>query len=277
MGTSSKNTTIIDPMVRPDLVSPKNEPSDVMTDCSIIIPAYNEATYLPQSLASAFAAGAAVPGTVEVLVVDNNSNDGTADIARSMGATVVHEPVNHISRARNAGAREARGRFFVFLDADTILTPALLGRALDNLTSGRISGGGTTVALDRPLDASAQSALDGWNRFSTRFHIAAGSFIYCEEKAFRAVGGFSEKVFASEEIWFSIRMHFWSFRREKRFRVIGDLPIVTSGRKLDWYSKGRLMVSSMIFILFPFALFSRRLCHLWYDRPDSPTKKSDSL
>ncbi len=244
-----------------------------MTDCSIIIPAYNEADYLPQSLASAFAAAAAVAETVEVLVVDNNSDDGTGEIARSMGATVVHEPVNHISRARNAGARAARGRCFVFLDADTLLTPALLAKALENRASGRISGGGTTVASDRPLDAAAQSALEGWNRFSTRFHIAAGAFIYCEGRAFRGVGGFSERVYASEEIWFSLQMHFWSLRRGKRFRVIRDVPVVSSARKLDWYSKGRLTVTSVILVFFPLALFSRRLCGLWYDRPELPGKK----
>lgn len=238
-----------------------------MPDCTVIIPAYNEAAYLPRTLASVRKAAAGIPQRVEIVVVDNNSTDGTAEIARSMGATVVHEPVNQISRARNRGARAATGRFFIFLDADTLLTPALLNRALENLASGRIAGGGTTVAPDRPLDSSAQNALDGWNRFSSRFHIAAGSFVYCERKAFMAVGGFSERVYASEEIWFSIRMHLHSLKSGKRFRVIGGLPVVTSARKLDWYSRDRLMLSGLLLAVFPFALFSRRLCRLWYDRP----------
>ncbi len=248
-----------------------------MTDYSIIIPAYNEEAYLPQALTSVFAAMAGISGTAEVVVVDNNSDDDTAKIARSMGATVAYEPVNQIARARNTGARAAKGRFFVFLDADTTLTSMLLGQALKNLASGRIAGGGTVVAPDRPMEASAQAALNTWNRFSRRFNIAAGSFIYCERRAFEAVGGFSERVYASEEIWFSIRMHLWALRHGKRFRVIRDLPVVTSVRKLDWFSPARLLFSSLILMLFPFALFSRRLCHLWYDRPEFSERKADSL
>ncbi len=240
-----------------------------MVDYSIIIPAYNEEAYLPQTLASVFAATAGVSETVEIVVVDNNSNDRTAEIARSMGATVVHEPINQIARARNTGARVAKGRFFVFLDADTALTPSLLGEALKNLASGHSAGGGSTVAPDRPLEASAQYALNTWNRFSRRFNIAAGCFVYCDREAFEAVGGFSEQVYASEEIWFSIKMHRWARRHGKRFIVIRNRPVVTSVRKLDWFSPTRLLISSLVLMLFPFALFSRRLCHLWYDRPKS--------
>jgi glycosyltransferase involved in cell wall biosynthesis len=240
-----------------------------MPDYSIIIPAYNEEAYLPQTLASVYAATAGVPEAVEVVVVDNNSNDRTAQIAHSMDATVVHEPINQIARARNTGARVAKGRVFVFLDADTILTSALLGEALKNLASGHIAGGGSTVAPNRPLDLSAQRALNFWNGFSSRFNIAAGCFVYCEREAFEAVGGFSERVYASEEIWFSIRMHRWAHRHGKRFMVIPRWPIVTSVRKLDWFSPKRLLMSSIILTLFPIALFSRRLCHVWYDRPKS--------
>jgi glycosyltransferase involved in cell wall biosynthesis len=240
-----------------------------MPDYSIIIPAYNEEAYLPKTFASVYAATAGVPVAVEVVVVDNNSNDRTAQIARSMDATVVHEPINQIARARNTGARVAQGRFFIFLDADTILTSALLGEALKNLASGHIAGGGTTVAPDRPLDLSAQRALNFWNGFSRRFNIAAGCFVYCEREAFEAVGGFPERVYATEEIWFSIRMHRWAHRHGKRFMVIPNWPIVTSVRKLDWFSPKRLLMSSIILTLFPIALFSRRLCHVWYDRPKS--------
>ena len=249
-----------------------------MADYSIIIPAYNEEAYLPQAIASVYAAAAGVSETVEVVVVDNNSNDRTAEIARSMGATVVHEPINQIARARNTGARVAKGRFFVFLDADTTLTSALLGKALKNLASGQIAGGGSTVTPERPLDASAQYALNTWNRFSRRFNIAAGCFVYCDREAFEAVGGFSERVYASEEIWFSIHMHRWAHRHGKRFLVIRNWPIVTSVRKLDWFSPTRLLISSLVLTLCPFALFSRRLCHLWYDRPKSSggtTSESD--
>lgn len=242
-----------------------------MADYSIIIPAYNEEAYLSGALESVHAATDAMPGTAEIVVVDNNSSDRTADIARAMGARVVYEPVNQIARARNAGARAASGRHLIFLDADTTISAALLAKALRNLASGRIVGGGTLVAFDRYLDPSAQKALDLWNGFSRRLNIAAGCFIYCERAAFEAIGGFSQRVYASEEIWFSLRMQLWARRQGKRFEIIQCRPAITSDRKLDWFSPAHLLVSSLILTLFPFALFSRRLCHIWYHRPESDT------
>lgn len=206
-----------------------------MVDLSIIIPAYNEEAYLPNTLASVSAATAGLPATVEVVVVDNNSDDRTGEIARAMGATVVREPVNQIARARNTGARAAAGKFFIFLDADTSLSAPLLESAVANLASGRIVGGGATVAPDRPLDSSGKRVIRFWNGLSKRFHIAAGSFVYCLREAFEAVGGFDERVYASEEIWLSIRLNRWALRRGMRFAVIEAWPVVTSIRKLDWF------------------------------------------
>ena len=238
-------------------------------DYSIIIPAYNEEAYLPQALASVRSAVDAVSGAAEIVVVDNNSSDRTVEIALAAGARVVSEPVNQIARARNTGARAARGRWLIFMDADTTLNAALLEKALGNLKTGRIIGGGTIVAPDRPLEPSAQAALDTWNRVSRLFNIAAGCFVYCTKSAFEAIGGFSQRVYASEEIWFSIHMQLWGWRSGKRFRVIRDRPVVTSVRKLEWFSPGHLLVSSLVLTLFPLALFSRRLCHVWYHRPES--------
>jgi len=237
-------------------------------DYSIIIPAFNEDAYLPQALHSVNSSIAGVPGKAEVIVVDNNSTDRTAEIAHIMGARVVPEPINQIARARNTGARAALGRYLIFVDADTKVTTGLLTKALENMKSGRIVGGGVVVAADRPLEPAAQSIFDAWNRFSQLFNIAAGCFVYCERVAFEAIGGFSQRVYASEELWFSIHMNLWAWRNGKRFRVIRDQPAVTSIRKLDWFSPARLMLSSLLLTFFPLALFSRRLCHLWYQRPD---------
>ena len=91
-------------------------------DYSVIIPAYNEEVLLPATLASVRESMLAIPELVgETIVTDNNSSDRTADIATAAGARVVYEEHQQIARARNAGAQIARGRYFIFLDADTLL------------------------------------------------------------------------------------------------------------------------------------------------------------
>ena len=88
---------------------------------SIVIPAFNEEKLIGATLRSVQAAGAAFGGlgwTMEIVVCDNNSTDGTAELARAAGARVVFEAVNQIARARNAGA-VAGGDWLVFVDADS--------------------------------------------------------------------------------------------------------------------------------------------------------------
>jgi glycosyltransferase involved in cell wall biosynthesis len=121
-------------------------------DYSIIVPAYNEEEMLENTINHLKEAMATVSLKGEIVVTDNNSTDNTAEIAKNAGATVVFEPINQISRARNAGAKQAKGRYFIFVDADTIVLPDLLQNTLNNLESEKCCGGGATVtANDVPL------------------------------------------------------------------------------------------------------------------------------
>jgi glycosyltransferase involved in cell wall biosynthesis len=148
-------------------------------DYSIIVPAYNEEALLAETLGQLKVAMAGQPLTGELIVVDNNSTDRTGEIARGLGANVVFEPINQISRARNAGARSAHGRYLVFVDADTKIAPELLRQALSNLESGRYCGGGAVVALDTGVDRVARLGLRLWNWLSLWLGLAAGCFFYC--------------------------------------------------------------------------------------------------
>ena len=236
-------------------------------DYSIIIPAYNEAVWLKQTLTNLGHAMSAVPMRGEVIVVDNNSSDPTPQVARDMGARVVFEPHNQISRARNTGARAAHGAHFIFLDADTQLPPDLLHVALARLAGGRCCGGGARVEFDRPVAGYGRMALNLWNGLSRRFGLAAGCFIYCLRQGFEAVGGFSTKIFAGEEVAFSLQMTSWGQPRGLAFDVIPWPAVITSSRKLDWFSPLELGLTVLMFALFPLAIKSRALCRHWYYRP----------
>lgn len=236
-------------------------------DYSVIIPAFNEEELLPKTLDSLKQAMLLQTLEGEIVVVNNNCTDATANIASAHGCLVVFEPVNQISRARNTGAKASRGRFLVFLDADTCITGELLAAALRNLDSGRCAGGGALVALDVDLKPAFQFFLSFWNRLAIWRGLAAGCFIYCLREAFDAVGGFSEKVYASEEIWFSRAVRKWASKRGQSFTIIKDMRITSSGRKAIWYSQSSFYFLMLMGALFPFFVRFRWLCTPWYRRP----------
>ena len=237
-------------------------------DYSIVIPAYNEEDYLGHTLSCVKQAMETTALEGELVVVDNNSSDNTANIAREHSAKVVFEPVNQISRARNTGARTARGNYIVFLDADTELSAELLQTALDSLQSGKYCAGGVLVTSEDPLYPLAKAALKLWNWISIKYSLAAGCFIFCLREAFEDIGGFSENVYASEEIWLSRSISAWGKQRDKQFRIITEHQIKTSMRKLSWYSQTQLVIATLVLLICPFVLRSRFFCGIWYRRPN---------
>lgn len=237
-------------------------------DYSLIIPAYNEERWLPDTLLALQQAMAAQSLQGELIVVDNNSTDATAALAQQRGARVVFEAHNQISRARNAGARVAQGRYLVFVDADTRIPPELLTTALQNLETGGCCGGGAAVEFDTALSAAGRLGLAAWNALSSRLKLAAGCFVYCTREAFDAAGGFSEAVYASEEIWLSRRLKRWGRKRGQAFCIISAYPAHSSGRKLEWFSTWQQTGLLLLMILFPFFVRFKRLCGFWYNRPN---------
>ncbi len=90
---------------------------------TIIIPAYNEARRLPQSLAEVDAFVSAQPYPIEVIVVNNNSNDATPSIAGDFVSTrpyarVLNEPRQGKGAAVRTGVLAGRGDYLLICDAD---------------------------------------------------------------------------------------------------------------------------------------------------------------
>ncbi|HRQ89902.1 MAG TPA: glycosyltransferase [Bacteroidia bacterium] len=243
-----------------------------MSDYAIIVPAYNEEAYLPTTLATLREAMAAVSpehGSGELIVVDNNSHDRTAEVAREHGAdSIVFEPHNQIARARNAGAAATQAEHLVFVDADTAVPPSALRQALDALASGEVVGGGARVAMDREVTPTVAWIVRTWEWISIRLRYAAGSFFFVRRDAFEAVGGFDEAVYAGEEVWFGRRVKTWARKRRLGFVILADPPVVTSGRKSDWYSTKDFLLQIAIILFIPWAGRSKRLCAMWYRRPE---------
>lgn len=235
---------------------------------SIVIPAYNEEKLLPATLASISAAAEAFRARDwqhEVIVCDNNSKDRTAEIARSSGARVVFEAVNQIGRARNCGAAAATGDWLIFIDADSHPSRELFRDVAEVITQGDCIAGGSTVRLDQNnFRWGAMTAL--WNLISRVKKWAPGSFIFCERTAFREIGGFSDALFASEELDLFQRLHKLARERRKKIVILHRHPLVTSARKVHLYStREHLKFLARTVLSFGKTLRSAEQCHTWYD------------
>ncbi|MET9565832.1 glycosyltransferase family 2 protein [Streptomyces tauricus] len=98
-------------------------------DVDVVLPCLNEVEALPWVLAR-------IPPGWRALVVDNGSTDGSADIARELGATVVHEPRRGFGAACHAGLTAATAGIVCFCDCDASLDPALLVPFVDKVRGG---------------------------------------------------------------------------------------------------------------------------------------------
>lgn len=110
----------------------KECPAAPMRDISVVIPCYNAARYIAATLRSVFAQGDAVG---EVVVVDDGSRDGSADLVRREfpDAKVVVQPNAGVAAARNRGIASAVHDWIAFVDADDIWMPGKLQRQQEAL------------------------------------------------------------------------------------------------------------------------------------------------
>ncbi|MDE2367126.1 MAG: glycosyltransferase [Betaproteobacteria bacterium] len=235
---------------------------------SIVIPAFNEERLIGQCLQSISTSLAEnyKPGfTSEIIVVDNNSTDGTAVLARQAGARVVFEPVNQIGRARNAGAAQATGDWLLFIDADSLLSPGLLADILQLIDGGKSVGCGSTIRMEG-LPWWASSTLNLWTAVSVLFRWAAGALVVCRADAFRDVGGFNQELYAADEITLSQELTKWGRQRGLQFVILTNHPLETSARKVLLYSPQEIFGQILRVILNPRrSLQDKKQLPIWYD------------
>ena len=230
---------------------------------SVVVPAFNEEKLLAATLRRIRAGlhGFDQHGwATELVVCDNNSTDRTARVAHGAGARVVFEPVNQISRARNAGAAAATGDWLLFVDADCSPSPALFDDLRLELERGECAGGGSTVAVSGAR-ADVRAWVGLWNTLSRALSWAAGSFLFCRAGAFRELGGFSQALYAAEEIDLSRRL-----KRVGKMVILHRHPLETSGRKAELYSPREYLAFLLRFVLTGGRSLRRReRCAIWYD------------
>jgi glycosyltransferase involved in cell wall biosynthesis len=235
---------------------------------SIVIPAFNEERLIGgclQSVSAALAAHVTAGLTAEIIVVDNNSTDNTAYLARQAGARVVFEPINQIGRARNAGAAQATGDWLLFLDADSVLSPELFADILRVTESGKCVGCGSTLSMEG-LPWWAEGILRFWTGLSIMLGWAAGALLVCRRDAFREIGGFDQEIYALEEVRLSAQLRQWGRQRGLEFVILMRHPLETSPRKVALYSSREIAAQILRVVLRRRrTLQDKTQLSVWYD------------
>jgi glycosyltransferase involved in cell wall biosynthesis len=192
---------------------------------SFIVPAHNEELWIGKCLGSIRAAMEEVAEPHEVIVVDDASTDSTRRIAEQLGARTLGVEHRKISAVRNAGARAALGEIFFFVDADTQVNERAVNAALAALRAGA-AGGGCVFDFDAPTPLWARLILFLATLAARLIRWVGGCFLFCTRGAYRATGGFSESLYAGEDIAFV-----QALKKIGRFVVLKP-KVLSSGRKL---------------------------------------------
>lgn len=238
---------------------------------SLIVPAFDEARYLDRLLDSvdrARAAYAAGTAAVEVVVADNASTDGTAEVAAARGCRVVRVEKRAIAAARNGGAAAARGEILAFTDADGRIHPRTFDAIEEALALAWIVGGATGVTLERwslglALTYAAFLPLVWATGFDT-------GVVFCRRQDFLAVGGYDETRLFGEDVAFLAMLARHGRRDRRRLTRLRRVRAVASTRKFDrhgdWHYFRRMpaLAWSMIFRGSAASEFAQRY---WY-RPE---------
>jgi glycosyltransferase involved in cell wall biosynthesis len=212
---------------------------------SVIIPAFNEEDYLDDTLDRLGAAErflrAKADSAVQILVVDNSSTDRTAAIARDRGLTVINEPDHQIAKVRNAGARAADHDILIFVDADTLVPPALLVRVAEAMADPSCAGGAVD-AVCHPGRSLLKVYLRVWRAVGAIAAMAQGACQFCRREVFFELGGYGETLFMGEDIDFYWRLRTLARQRKLRTCFIRDIQVAPSARRFDRWPLWRTLV-----------------------------------
>ena len=189
-----------------------NQSTSAARRLTIIVPAYNEAESLADTIESILRQ---TTPPADIVVVDDCSTDGTADVARALGVTVLRPPTNTGSKAgaQNHALRFVTTEFTMAIDADTTLAPDAVERLMRPMVEGEHGETPATAACGYVLPRHVRTV---WERgryveylFAFTFYkqvqdyyrkplIASGCFSVYRSDVLRAHGGWPTRTLAED-------------------------------------------------------------------------------
>jgi len=198
--------------------------ADVTDDraITVIVPFLNSLDHLRRTAPTVVAAARRTNG-VEVVYVDNGSTDGSTEYLESLAPGLIRVlRLEHatIASMRNWGARQGRGFFLSFIDADCAIDEAYFDEAVSALDRSGADATGSEYALPAHPHWVEQALFDMHHIGRDRdvVYINAGNF-FIRRSAFTAVGGFREDLLTGEDADIGQRLVTAGFRIYETPRV----------------------------------------------------------
>lgn len=201
---------------------------------SIIIPAFNEESFLPSTLKSVRAACAYIKSKYghpsEIIVVDNASTDKTSDVAKKLGAHVYSHEKRNISSVRNAGISKANFSIIVAIDADCLLPEDSLFKVWNFMSDESYIGAslGLKIISDKRLISIIAIIIQ---YIVSKVSRIQGAVFVFRKNAALAIGGFSEEHLVAEDSIFAISMSKYAKTKGKKFGMLFSVKVSTLDRK----------------------------------------------
>jgi len=180
---------------------------------SVVIPVYNGERYIVAAIDSVLGQTCTLAEVAQIVVVDNNSTDGTLDVVRDLISTrggdrvlVISEPRPNAANARNAGVRLVTSEWLAFLDADDLWLPEKLDLQMQ--------------AVHQHPEASLIFTL-GEDFYSDDLDAEARAQVPCRPEPYPMLGQPALLL------------------KRETFQRVGDLPDLPGGEFLAWYGWAR--------------------------------------
>lgn len=223
---------------------------------SVVVPAFNEERNIEECLA-AFKKQDFPRRNFEIIVVDNNSTDKTAQIAKRMKAKVIPEKTQGYVFALRKGCSQAEGEIIVITDADTLVPGDWLKKIYQAYQKNPqvVCVGGRAILKPKiPLAALIELffILGGF-----LFKLFPGLNLSIRKDIYQKIGGFKKEVNFDTDVDLCLRI-----RKEGKMLFLRDNPVVTSSRHfrglkgIIYCLKGAVNITSLIlFAKAPFFQF----------------------
>lgn len=214
--------------------------NDSVPSVSVVIPAFDAAATIGAQLDAI--ARQAYPGTVEVVIADNGSRDGTREVAEHRASSFASLRVIDAgdargpAHARNRGIEAASHEFVFGCDADDQVEPGWIAALVEALTDADLVGGamrdaGSDPGSDWLLGTAGLGFLPGCN----------GANFAVRRSVWQQVGGFAEDLPTCEDIDFAWRVQLAGFRFEPQPDAVTwyRVPETRRATLRKWFAYGR--------------------------------------